>query len=73
MPLDDVSSKKLGPNYQVIGWGATENSTAYPILQKAYVPPVNLSECENKLSAFKNFNKNLGDNQLCAGGQGKLI
>ncbi|XP_070491115.1 phenoloxidase-activating factor 3-like [Chironomus tepperi] len=66
LPLEEVSTKKLGPNYQVIGWGATENTTSYPILQKAYVPPVSISECEQKFAAIKKLS--LSDNQICAGG-----
>ncbi|CAG9809782.1 unnamed protein product [Chironomus riparius] len=66
LPLDEVSAKRIGPNYQVIGWGATENSTSSTILQKAFVPPVNISECEEKFAKIKKLN--LSNDQMCAGG-----
>ena len=70
LPLDEVSAKRLGPYYQVImGWGATENGTSSQILQKANVPHVNISECEEKFAKIKKLD--LTENQLCAGGVGK--
>lgn len=53
----------------MIGWGDTENSKGYPILQKAYVPPVNISDCEEKFAKLKKLS--LSENQICAGGVGK--
>jgi hypothetical protein len=55
----------------VIGWGATENSSSNPILQKAYVPPVNISECETKFAKIKKLD--LNEYQICAGGVGKDV
>jgi len=71
LPLDEGSSKVIGPKYQVIGWGATENSSAHPIPQKAYVPSVNISECETKFAEIKKLD--LSENQICAVCVGKNI
>lgn len=71
LPFDEKSLKMLTKNYIVVGWGATENSSAYPVLQKANLPPVTISDCQSKLSTLVALRGiTLTENQLCAGGVG---
>lgn len=72
MPFDSAA-RRLTPSYEVIGWGATSNSSAYPILQKAILPPYEQSKCEEKLKSLlvkRDFK--ITDGQVCAGGQDKV-
>lgn len=71
LPFDD-NAKRITGKYEVIGWGATENSTFHKILQKANLPPYDLQKCEEKLGLFvknQHDRKKLIDGQICAGGE----
>jgi hypothetical protein len=56
--------------FNFTGWGATENSTKYPVLQKAFVPEYDSMECEQKF-AEKIPKIKITSGQVCAGGEGK--
>ena len=67
LPFDDKGKKIGGAKYEVVGWGATEMSWAYPILQKAVIPLYDSKMCEENLK----MNIKITDGQFCAGGEGR--
>lgn len=67
LPFDDKGKKIGGSKYEVIGWGATSNSSAFPVLQKAALPLYDSKMCEENLMNLVKIT----DGQFCAGGEGK--
>lgn len=67
LPFDETA-RKLPKRFEVIGWGATTNSSAFPVLQRAILPQYDSKQCQEKFNKFK---LNITSGQICAGGEGK--
>lgn len=67
LPFQQETTKGPFP-WIVVGWGATENSTASPILKKAILPPIKTEDCISKYAELKFA---IDQSHLCAGGKGK--
>lgn len=65
LPLSNETSN-IGEGLFVSGWGRTERLSKSPIKQKLQVPLANKSTCAK---TFSSANINLGDSQICAGGE----
>lgn len=65
LPLSNEASN-IGEKLYVAGWGRTERLAKSPIKQKLQVPLANKSTCEK---TFSSAGVNLGDSQICAGGE----
>ncbi|KAL7292236.1 hypothetical protein TKK_0014184 [Trichogramma kaykai] len=70
LPLDEASSRALGPTALVTGWGSTE--ATYPSttsrLRKVSLPIVDTDRCR-KAYSDQPFMEISAERQLCAGGQ----
>lgn len=55
-----------GTQFEVAGWGRTENYTTSDIKLKVTVPGVSQANCQ---AAWRVFSKSIYDTQICAGGE----
>ncbi|KAJ3654561.1 hypothetical protein Zmor_013740 [Zophobas morio] len=57
---------RTGDRLVVAGWGRTEFASSSPVKLKLWVPVAETSQCSTK---FRSAGVNLGNKQLCAGGE----